>query len=234
MRTSSQKTTAAVLRQKSGTKEKPMKDDEWAKLLGRSVQAIHNIESGRTKLTHELAAKMNYETGISIKWLLDGNPDAPPVTPDGRAFTKAIYDNVQARKKYFATVRPLDVKNTVLDVLRSICAILVNANRKQNYHLAAYRTTKALAELRDEFGEAADFNTINKVEDYVRDAPRWRAGVDVFEPPPEHLREGLRKIEELMRRDYPIDGKQDRASKTASRKPAVMPKSKRPLKKRRR
>jgi hypothetical protein len=224
------KTTAAVLRMVTGEK-----DSVWAEdILGKSVHTIRHLEAGTLKLSADLAAKMNYESGISIKWLMDGDPTAPPVTADDRPFTKEIYDNVQARKKYFATVRPLDVKNTVLDVLRAICAILVSANRKQNFHLAVYRTAKALAELRDEFGEAADFNTINKAEDYVRDAPRWRAGVDVFEPPPEHLREGLRKIEQLIRRDYPIDGKQDRASKTASRKAAVKPKSKRPLKKRRR
>ena len=32
--------------------------------------------------------------------------------------------------------------------------MLVNANRKRNFHLAAYRTWKALDELREEFGEA--------------------------------------------------------------------------------
>jgi hypothetical protein len=156
-----------------------------------------------------------------------------PVSADGRAYTKEIYENVRARKKSFATVQASDVKKTILDVLRATCAILVSANRKRNFHLAVYRTAKALAEWRDEFGEAEEFNTINKALDYVWDAPRWRAGVDVLEPPPEHLREGLRKIEQLIRRDYPIDGKQERPSKTASRKAAVKPKSKRPSKKRR-
>jgi hypothetical protein len=179
------KTTAAVLRKITGEK-----DLVWAEMLGKSVHTIRHLEAGTLKLSAAMAAKMNYESGISIKWLMDGDPTAPPVTAGGEEYTKEIYERVQARKKYFATVRDSDVKNTVLDALRAICAILVSANRKRNFRLAVYRTTKALAEWRDEFGEAKDFNTINKALDYVRDAPRWRPGVDVFEPPPEHLREG--------------------------------------------
>lgn len=222
------KTTAAVLRSITGEK-----DSVWAEdILGKSVHTIRHLEAGTLKLSAALAAKMNYESGISLKWLMDGDP-AAPVSADGKAYTKEIYDEVRARKKHFATVPDPDVKRTVLDVFRGICAILVNANRNRNFHLAVYRTAKALAELRDEFGEAKDFNTITKAEDYLRDATRWRT-VNFFEPPPEQVRDELRAIEQLIRRDYPIDGKHDRPSKTAPRKAAVKPKLKRPSKKRRR
>jgi hypothetical protein len=97
---------------------------------------------------------MNYESGISIKWLMDGDPTGTPVAADGREYTKKTYDEVRARQKNFATVKDEDVRSTVVDALRAICAILVNANRKRNFHLAVYRTAKVLAELRDEFGEA--------------------------------------------------------------------------------
>jgi hypothetical protein len=211
------KTTAAKLRSIIGEK-----DSVWAEdILGKSVHTIRHLEAGTLKLSAAMAAKMNYETGISIKWLLDGDPNAPPVSAGGQKYTKAIYENAQARKKYFATVKDSDVKNTVLDALRAICAILVNANRKRNFHLAVYRTAKALAELRDEFGEAEDFETYQKAVDYVKDAPRLRdelVAASFLKPPPEHLREGLRRMQQMMRRDYPIS----------------KPKSKRPSKKRRR
>ncbi len=67
-----------------------------------------------------------------------------------------------------------------------ICAILVNANLKRNYHLVAYRTMKAIHELRGEFGEALDFNTIEKVLAYVQD----------MQDVPEHLREEVRRIQQ--------------------------------------
>jgi hypothetical protein len=205
------KTTAAVLRKITGET-----DADWADILGKSVHTIRHLEAGSLKLSAAMAAKMNYASGISIKWLMDGNPDAPPVSAGGQKYTKAIYDNAQARKKYFATVKDSDVKNTVLDVLCAICAILVSANRKRNYHLAVYRTAKALAELRDEFGEAKDFAEYDTVLRYVRLTP--------FEPPPEHLREGLAKIAQLIRDDAPTN-LEDLSFK---------PKSKQPSKKRRR
>jgi hypothetical protein len=220
------KTTAAVLR-----KITEEKDSVWAEdILGKSVHTIRHLEAGTLKLSAAMAARMNYASGVSIKWLMDGNPKAPPITPDGRAYTKKIYENVRAQKKYFATVRDLDVKKTVLDVLRAICGILVSANRKRNFHLAVYRTAKALAELREEFGEAKDFNTITKAEDYVRDAPRWRPA-DVYEPPPKHLREGLRKIEQLIRDDAPTNVEDLQC--LPDEPPTSKPKSKQPSKKRR-
>ncbi len=157
------KTCAAILREKTGEK-----DLVWADILGKSVHTIRHLEAGSLKLSAALAAKMNYESGISIQWLMDGNTAAPPISADGRAYTREIYDQVQARKKYFATVGDSDVQSAALDVLRAICAILVNANRKRNYHLAVYRIAKAIAELRDEFGEASDFSGYDKVLDYVK------------------------------------------------------------------
>jgi hypothetical protein len=217
MRTSSRKTTAAELRHIIG-----IKVPEWAEILKRSTHTVHDLESGRLKLSRGLAAKMNYESGISIKWLMDGDRNALPVTAGGKKYTKAIYDEVRARKKYFATVNAEVVRSTVLDVLGEIRGILVNANRNRNYHLAVYRTAKALAELRDEFGKAKDFANLEELQRYVLGLPS------------EHERESLLKIEQLIRRDYPIDGKQERPSKIASRKAAIKPKSKQPSKKRQR
>jgi transcriptional regulator with XRE-family HTH domain len=159
----------------------------FAKLIGCSVQKLRNIETGRTKLDELLARRIADKTGVAIKWLMDGNKDAPPISTGGRKYTKKIYDEVRARKKNFATVKEFNVKLNALEALRAICAILVNANRKRNYHLAVYRTMKAIQELRTEFGEAfLDFNTIEKVLAYVQDVH------DV----PEHLREEVRRIQQ--------------------------------------
>lgn len=147
-----------------------MKVPEWAELLDRSPHTVHDLESGRLKLSRELAKKMSYESGISIGWLLDDDPEAPPVSADGQPYTKAIYEEVRARKKYFAHVEENKIKVNALELFRIICAILINANRKRNFHLAAYRTWKAIDELRTEFGEASDVNTYEGVLAYVGDA----------------------------------------------------------------
>jgi hypothetical protein len=163
------KTTAAKLR--SITQEK---DSVWAEMLGRKVHSIRHLEAGSLKLSAALAARMNYESGISIKWLMDGDTVAPPVTADGKPFTKEVYDNARARKEHFATVKDDDLRSTIRTVLREVCAILVNANRKRNFHLAVYRAAKFIAELRDEFGEAKDFAGYETVLDYLGlEVRRW-------------------------------------------------------------
>jgi hypothetical protein len=95
-------------------------------VLGKSVHDRH-LEPERLKLSAAMAAKMNYASGISITWLMDGNPAAPPVDWYGKEYTKKTYDEVQARKKNFATVQDVAVKERARESFRAICAILVNA-----------------------------------------------------------------------------------------------------------
>jgi hypothetical protein len=211
------KTTAAVLR-----KITEEKDSVWAEdILGKSVHTIRHLEAGTLKLSGAMAAKMNQETGISIQWLMDGNPTAPPISVDGRPYTKKIYDEVQARekyrKKYLTTVQDFAVKQRAQEFFRAICAILVNANRNRNYYLADYRTVKAIQELRDEFGEAQDLYSISKVEAYIHNV---EPGVvfylePIIVPKPKQLQESERRTLQMIRDSF-------------------KPKSKQPSKKRRR
>jgi hypothetical protein len=145
---SREKTTAAKLRSIIGEK-----DSVWADMLGKSVHSIRHLEAGTLKLSPALAAKMNYETGISIKWLMDGNPDVPPVSfRGGQKFTKAIYERIQAEKKHFAQVKEKDINNNLPEFIGIIYGILRSANRKHDFHLAVYKIWRALNELRNEFG----------------------------------------------------------------------------------
>jgi hypothetical protein len=223
MRTSSKKTTAAVLRAIIGGTKGPkgMKVDEWAEILDRSPHTVHDLESGRLKLSRELAKKMSYESGISIGWLLDDDPEAPPVSADGQPY-----------KKYFAHVEENKVKVNALELFRIICAILVNANRKRNFHLAAYRTWKAIDELRTEFGEASDFNSHEGVLVYVGEALALPVNAYIQDVPNlpalplAATSAHLRNLQEAFRRFAQAQAIQD--------KPTSKPKSKRPLKKRQR
>jgi hypothetical protein len=155
-----------------------------------------------------------------MKWLLDGNPLARPVSEFGEKYSKAFFDKVQARKKYFAHVQENAVKADALEFLRTIVNVLVRANRKGNYHLIAYRIGKALDELRSEFGQAWDFKSYEQLLTYLLGVwpkvPGLRLG-----PSPEderNFREALAKLAQAIH-DHPTTPK---------------PKSKRPLKKRRR
>jgi len=200
------KTTAAVFRKIIGEK-----DSVWAEdILGKSVHTIRHLEAGTLKLSAGMAAKMCDESGISTGWLIDGNPAAPPISWDGKKYTKKIYDEVQARKKYLATVEDFAVKERALESFRAICAILVNADRKRNYHLAVHRTVKAIQELRAEFGEAEDLYSISKVEAYIHNV---KPGVvfylePIIVPKPKELQESERRTLQMIRDNFKQKSKQ--------------------------
>jgi hypothetical protein len=81
--------------------------------------------------------------------------------------------------------------------------------------LAVYRTAKALAELRDEFGEAKDFHDYDTLLAFVMEKP--------FAPLPEHEQEIVRRTQQWLRENRP-----------ANLEDLSKPKSKQPSKKRRR
>jgi hypothetical protein len=220
------KTTAAVLRKITGEK-----DSVWAEdILGKSVHTIRHLEAGTLKLSPAMAARMNDESGISIEWLMDGNPAAPPISQDGREYTKEIYVEVQARKKYqkkyLATVQDFAVKERAQEFFRAVCAILVNANRKRNFYLADYRIVRAIQELRAEFGEAQDLHTIDRVQAYIHNiAPGVVFYLEpIIVPKPKHLRESERRTLQMIRDNFKPESKQPSkkrvvvAAKRAARK----------------
>ena len=70
---SRQKTTVAVLRQ---LLELSVKD--FGSLIGKSVSTITKLENGMLKLSEETASLISQETGVSLYWLMDGNPRRKP------------------------------------------------------------------------------------------------------------------------------------------------------------
>jgi len=147
MRMSSRRTTAAVLRQILG-----IKDFEMAEILGRSKYTIHNIESGRLKLSHSLATKMFHETGISLDWLLNEDPNAPLISGRGEPYTKEIFEKAQAEKIYYDQPHPVSRNTDELGSCARLIAILESASAHKNYYLALYKVRTALDSLQGEFG----------------------------------------------------------------------------------
>lgn len=147
MRTSSRKTTTAVLREILG-----IKDFEMAGILDRKVHTIHSLESGRLKLSQELATKMFHETGISLDWLLNGDPAAPPVSGRGEPYTRVKFEQAQAEKIHYDQPHPVFRNNNALGFCARLIAILESASARKNYHMALYKVHTALDSLQGEFG----------------------------------------------------------------------------------
>lgn len=150
MRHSEKMTTAAVLRA-----ECSVKIDEWSRLLGCSENRINNLETGRSKLDDETAQRMYHETGVSLGWLLGGDPAAPPVTAKGEPFTHEHFERAQVRKIHYDRVDDSWLSWQFLQFAGRLRVILSSANRKKDFYLAAYRVGKFLDSLAADFGENA-------------------------------------------------------------------------------
>jgi hypothetical protein len=64
---------------------------------------VQAIELCKLSLAGNLAAKISSETGISARWLLEGDPDAPMMCDasfgDDRPYNREIFEMIQAMAK---------------------------------------------------------------------------------------------------------------------------------------
>ena len=80
------------------TRTKRTRRDLWA----NRTATIQAIELGKLNLSEELALKISVETGVSARWLLDGDPNVEPVMDDGGSgihlgiFTKNDFEERRA------------------------------------------------------------------------------------------------------------------------------------------
>jgi transcriptional regulator with XRE-family HTH domain len=151
MRISKLKTTVAVLRNALG-----MKTPDFADLVGLSLSAVEKLETGRLKLSEQVAGRISFETGVSEKWLLARKSDAWPVTDSGRPFSQDTYSATRTNIEKWGQAHP-DVENSFMDwfVLQQAVglkcvATSANANGKLPLFLSA--VTGFLSELEQKFG----------------------------------------------------------------------------------
>jgi DNA-binding XRE family transcriptional regulator len=124
-----------------------------AEILGCSTATIHSIESGRLKLSKNLATKIVHETQISPKWLLSGDVNAPPISAKDEPYTSKIFDRAQVDK--IRRDHPGDhiLLFEEIGFCAMLAAILENAHEKRSYFMANYKISQALQSLRNEFGQ---------------------------------------------------------------------------------
>jgi transcriptional regulator with XRE-family HTH domain len=101
MRRSPLRTTLAVLRSELG-----LSQEQFGKLVRRSRPTIQAIELGKLRLTEDLAATISAETGVSARWLLEGDPDKPMIAdgswgPDS-PYYKSLFEHIQATARAMA------------------------------------------------------------------------------------------------------------------------------------
>ena len=153
------RTTAAKLR--SILK---IKDLRMAEILDRSIHTIHSLESGRLRLSPELATKIFHETGISLDWLLKGDPNAPPISGRGEPYTKELFDKAQAEKTYYDRPKPYFQKTDALDCCARLVSVLKSASDNGKYYMAKYKLRGALSALEKEFGQEKQMSIQKQID----------------------------------------------------------------------
>jgi hypothetical protein len=67
-----------------------------ANILECSVPTIQAIELGKLKLSVDLADRTHFQTGIDTEWLLANDVSKPPLSSQGKPYTKATFEETQA------------------------------------------------------------------------------------------------------------------------------------------
>ena len=208
MRTSLKRTPAAVLRAIIGITDYAMAD-----LLKCSIHSVHSLESGRLKMSEDMAVRMTYETGVSSSWLLDGDPKAPPRTFYGDPYTKAFYERTQANKADDDRPDRGNVMFEALDLCARLVAILLSAKTGGQWRMARYRARTAILEMAKNFGQEPAAYKPSYFDDY--DVDQALAIMDelvetaIFSGKTEAVRALARELTE----NHKAPGKRKRSSK---------------------
>jgi len=157
MRRSNFKHPLAVLRQIIGYGQK-----EMAELAECSAATIQSIELGRLKLSEKLGVLISGKTGIKLSWLLEGDPDKPPIGDYfdeqgvNKPYTKELFENRMAGKLCKDGASAADEFKTTAawesyKLEREVKAIVFAATLQGKYPLALYKLNSVLANVSDYF-----------------------------------------------------------------------------------
>ena len=165
MRPSSKRHPVAVLRifLKLGQKE-------FADMIGCSVSTIQSIELGKNRLnlSNDLAMRIGINTGVSIGWLLDGDPKAPIVTGRNSSYSLEDFERAQVNKT--REVIGFESHAQLLAVLASsIFRILKSAAKDGQHGIAYYRVSTAISAVAKSLNIDADLSSLT--DDEMRDLP---------------------------------------------------------------
>lgn len=155
MRVSLLKHPLAVLRTTIGLGQK-----EMAELVGRSVRTIQAVELNTLPLSEDLGKTIAVKTGVSLKWLMDGNPDAPIVEHNGGPYTKEIFERVASGAGAPELTTPLDGLLSIVSVAYVFSEIYrgsLAAMTKADSELYHYKVRRAVESVTKEYKGYDDF-----------------------------------------------------------------------------
>jgi len=121
-----------------------------------SLSTVEKLESGRLKLSEDVAFRISRETGVSLEWLLAGDiaihpPKNQYIEFESKPFTKAVFEQrrSQIEAGNFEPPEPISFDS---DRSAAISATLESATRAGKRDLALYKLNRFLRDFQAEFG----------------------------------------------------------------------------------
>jgi transcriptional regulator with XRE-family HTH domain len=137
----------------------------FAALIGCSVHTLQSIETGRLKLSQELADRIARETGVGLRWLVDNNVKAPIArdfgpSPRSRGYQlNAPYKFEDYERAQASKIKPDEFEAEVLSAVYAavhfapmLQAILFSAHKRGRFSVAVWKVLKLLSDCRKQFG----------------------------------------------------------------------------------
>jgi transcriptional regulator with XRE-family HTH domain len=122
--------------------------EEFANLVKKSPYSIKSLESGRLKLSDELAAKISELTNVSLAWLLDDELTGQPVDIAGKPLTRDELQSYVVAAMYKKMPRKRAYAVAYAGFLEGL---IEDAAETPHFNLALYRVGKFLTEFQREF-----------------------------------------------------------------------------------
>jgi hypothetical protein len=115
-----------------------------------SRPTIQAIELTKLKLSEKLAVTLSAKTGVSMKWLMDGDVTAPPVDRANKPYTRETFERARAKDTSDPNRFSPDhfgIGSSVASCLPTIFRAALAAHRASDVQLFSYRLTSAISEV---------------------------------------------------------------------------------------
>lgn len=148
MRHSLQKDNVARLRVLIGEKQ-----EGFAKLIGCSVHTLQSVETGRLKLSEELARRISAATDVDLNWLRQNDLTAEPCVANSTfPYTRSTFENAQAQRQLgtpdlIATLAP----EYLLAFYGQLRAIISGAAKRGEGGVVIWKLRRFIEDLRQDY-----------------------------------------------------------------------------------
>jgi len=127
----------------------------FAEKIGRSTSWLKKASCGQIPLTRDAALAIAYETGASVKWLLDGDTTKPLLDSEGKPYTLETYANYRSQDREKVDRDDYQIsRQEAVGCFHSLLRSLKSANEKNRGGLFAFHLGQFADEMADKFGIA--------------------------------------------------------------------------------